>query len=209
MQAESFIGKIFPGIRHKQVLRWIRSEPFGTLIRTRLLLFKTKSDALNCGSAIAWIPVESGIRIRASAQGRFDTFAVLRFRGDGRKRFRLIVASDKDAFLRISVHPPRQVTDRDGRSFTKPGYRSSKPADVAFVVEALVACMGSNMRLNNLGNWLGWSAKRSSTSRHCMVSPFRDAITGREGHWQSGVLRKVLDSSQKSQRIRSLSGQVP
>jgi hypothetical protein len=33
-----------------------------------------------------------------------------------------------------------------------------------------------------------------------------DAIIGREGHWQSRVLRNDLDWSQKSHRIRSLSG---
>jgi hypothetical protein len=32
---------------------------------------------------------------------------------------------------------------------------------------------------------------------------------GVEGHWQSRVLRNDLDLSQKSHRIRSLSGQLP
>jgi hypothetical protein len=51
--------------------------------------------------------------------------------------------------------------------------------------------------------------ERSSTSRHCTVSPSSDAIIGREGHWQSRVLRNDLDWWQKSHRIRSLSGQLP
>src|SRR5260221_10710110 len=37
----------------------------------------------------------------------------------------------------------------------------------------------------------------------------REAIIGREGHWQSRILRNDLDWSQKSHRIRSLSGQLP
>jgi ribosomal protein L21 len=35
---------------------------------------------------------------------------------------------------------------------------------------------------NNVGNLAGQTAERSSTSRHCMVSPFSDAIIGGEGH---------------------------
>jgi hypothetical protein len=42
----------------------------------------------------------------------------------------------------------------------------------------------------------------------CTVSPFIDTIIGREGHWQSRVLRNDLNSSRISRPIRSLSGQL-
>ena len=62
------------------------------------------------------------------------------------------------------------------RTFTFPfskGYRTT-------VMARLLHRGLRNTRLNNFGNWLGRSEKRSSTSRHCMVSQFRDAIIGTE-----------------------------
>jgi hypothetical protein len=61
---------------------------------------------------------------------------------------------------------------------------------------AQVICSEANEALGNAaeqcGKWLGQSAERSSTSRHYTVSPSSDAIIGREGHWQSRVLRNDL-----------------
>src|SRR6266478_6494653 len=55
----------------------------------------------------------------------------------------------------------------------------------------------SATRLNHVGNWLGQSAERSSTSRHCTVSPSSDAIIGKEGHWVVAALTKPrIDSVQ-------------